>query len=147
MVDTAHGHSQGVLDMVRRLKGALRCRVIAGNVATAEATEALIDAGADAVKVGIGPGSICTTRIVAGAGVPQVTAIFDCVSAAARHDIPVIADGGIQSPATSPRRSPPARDAVMLGCLLAGVDESPATSFSTRASASRSTAAWARSAR
>ena len=97
MVDTAHGHSQHVLDAVRRIKRLSNAvQVIAGNVATAEGAKALIDAGADAIKVGIGPGSICTTRIVAGVGVPQLTAIMDAVEAARDSDIPVIADGGIK---------------------------------------------------
>ena len=98
---------------------------MAGNVATAAATEALIDAGADAVKVGVGPGSICTTRVVAGIGVPQVTAIYECASAAARHGIPIIADGGIQYSGDIAKAIAAGADAVMLGSLLAGVDESP----------------------
>src|SRR5262249_51549604 len=97
VVDTAHGHSRGVIDTVRAVKKKYPAiEVIAGNVAAAEGTLALIDAGADAVKVGIGPGSICTTRVVAGVGVPQITAIADCCRAAERHDVPVIADGGIK---------------------------------------------------
>src|SRR5439155_17426440 len=97
VVDTSHGHSEGVLETVRDLKGRFDVPVIAGNVATAEATEALIDAGADAVKVGMGPGAICTTRVVAGVGVPQVTAIYDCARAAEPHGVPVIGDGGLNS--------------------------------------------------
>src|SRR6185436_13685823 len=97
VVDTAHGHSLGVAEMVRRLKDAHDVEIVAGNIATAEAAEALIDAGADAVKVGVGPSGICTTRVVAGAGVPQVTAIFDCAQIATEHGVPVIADGGITS--------------------------------------------------
>ena len=98
VVDTAHGHSRGVIEMVARIKGLSgEFEVVAGNIATAEAAEALIDAGADAVKVGIGPGSICTTRVVAGVGVPQVTAIHDVAEVASRHGVPVIADGGITS--------------------------------------------------
>ena len=97
VVDTAHGHSSRVLEMVNRIKKqSNRVQVIAGNVATADGTRALIDAGADAVKVGIGPGSICTTRVVAGVGMPQLTAIMDAVEAASRQDVPVIADGGIK---------------------------------------------------
>ena len=97
MVDTAHGHSSRVLEAVRRIKKlSNRVQVIAGNVATAEGTKALIDAGADAVKVGIGPGSICTTRIVAGVGVPQLTAVMDCAKAPRKHGVPIIADGGIK---------------------------------------------------
>ncbi len=125
IVDTAHGHSQGVLEMVRKLKGLCDVELVAGNVATAAATEALIDAGADAVKAGIGPGSICTTRIVAGVGVPQVTAIFDCVSAAAQHDVPVIADGGMTSSGDLAKAIAAGADAVMLGSMLAGTDEAP----------------------
>jgi IMP dehydrogenase len=125
VVDTAHGHSQGVLEMVRKLKGLCDVELVAGNVATAAATEAMIDAGADAVKAGIGPGSICTTRIVAGVGVPQVTAIFDCVSAAARHDVPVIADGGMTSSGDLAKAIAAGADAVMLGSMLAGTDEAP----------------------
>ena len=102
VIDTAHGHSKGVIDAVRQTKREHpRTQVVAGNVATAEATLALIEAGVDAVKVGIGPGSICTTRIVAGVGVPQVSAIADCAKAAAKHDVPIIADGGIKFSATS----------------------------------------------
>ena len=97
VVDTAHGHSRGVIDAVRAVKKKYpNVDIIAGNVATAEATIALIDAGVDAVKVGIGPGSICTTRVVAGVGVPQITAIADCARAADPHDIPIIADGGLR---------------------------------------------------
>jgi len=96
VVDTAHGHSVSVAQTVEQIKRKYRIEVMAGNVATALATEALIAAGADAVKVGVGPGSICTTRVVAGVGVPQVTAVLDCTRAAARHDVPVVADGGIQ---------------------------------------------------
>jgi IMP dehydrogenase len=126
VVDTAHGHSRAVPEMVRSLKERWpEVQIVAGNVATPEATEALIEAGADAVKVGIGPGSICTTRVVAGTGVPQVTAIFDCAKAAAKHDIPVIADGGMQYSGDMAKAIAAGADAVMLGSLLAGVDESP----------------------
>ena len=125
VVDTSHGHSVGVLEAVRELKGRHDVPVIAGNVATPEATEALIDAGADAVKVGMGPGAICTTRVVAGIGVPQVTAVYDCAGAAARHDVPVIADGGIQFSGDLAKALAAGADTVMLGGLLAGTDESP----------------------
>jgi IMP dehydrogenase len=125
VVDTAHGHSLGVLEMVRRIKARSGVDVIAGNVATAEATGALIDAGADAVKVGIGPGSICTTRVVAGVGVPQVTAIYDCASVAAAHGVPVIGDGGMTSSGDIAKAIAAGADAVMLGSLLAGTDEAP----------------------
>jgi IMP dehydrogenase len=125
VVDTAHGHSQGVVEMVRRLKSRSDIDLIAGNVATAEATEVLIDAGADAVKVGIGPGSICTTRVVAGVGVPQVTAVFDSASAASKHGVPVIADGGMTSSGDIAKAIAAGADTVMLGSMLAGTDEAP----------------------
>ena len=125
IVDTAHGHSLGVIEMVRRIKARACVEVIAGNVATAEATEALIEAGADAVKVGIGPGSICTTRVVAGVGVPQVTAIYDCATVAVKHGIPVIGDGGMTSSGDIAKAIAAGADAVMLGSLLAGTDEAP----------------------
>jgi IMP dehydrogenase len=125
VVDTAHGHSAGVIQMVRRIKDAVSVEVIAGNIATAEATEALIDAGADAVKAGIGPGSICTTRIVAGVGVPQVTAVFDCANVAAPHGVPVIADGGITSSGDIAKAIAAGADALMLGSMLGGTDEAP----------------------
>jgi len=125
VVDTAHGHADSVIQTVARLKRRYSVPVMAGNVATGAATEALIDAGADAVKVGVGPGSICTTRVVAGVGVPQVTAVLDCVAAAARHDVPIISDGGIQYSGDIAKAIAAGADAVMLGSLLAGVDESP----------------------
>jgi IMP dehydrogenase len=125
VVDTAHGHSLAVLDMVKQVKGALPVEVIAGNVATADAVDALVGAGADGVKAGVGPGSICTTRVVAGVGVPQVTATYDCAVAAARHGATVIADGGIQYSGDVPKAIAAGADTVMLGGLLAGVDESP----------------------
>jgi IMP dehydrogenase len=125
VVDTAHGHAVSVLQTVERVKRAHRVEVMAGNVATGSATEALIAAGADAIKVGVGPGSICTTRVVAGVGVPQVTAVLDCARAAARHDVPVIADGGIQYSGDIAKAIAAGAHAVMLGSLLAGVDESP----------------------
>jgi IMP dehydrogenase len=125
VVDTSHGHSQGVLDAVRELKGRFGVPVVAGNVATPEATEALIDAGADAVKVGMGPGAICTTRVVAGIGVPQVTAVYDCAHVASRHEVPLIADGGINFSGDIAKAIASGADTVMLGGLLAGTDESP----------------------
>ena len=101
VIDTAHGHSQGVIDTVRRIRREFPdIELVAGNVATAEATEALIELGVDAVKVGIGAGSICTTRVIAGIGVPMITSIIECAQAAARHDVPIIADGGIRFSAT-----------------------------------------------
>jgi IMP dehydrogenase len=125
VVDTSHGHSQAVVDTVRRLKSLYDVPVVAGNIATAEAAEALCDAGADAVKVGIGPGSICTTRVVAGVGVPQITAVYECARAAARFDVPVIADGGIQFSGDIAKAIAAGAESVMLGSLLAGTDESP----------------------
>jgi IMP dehydrogenase len=125
VVDTAHGHSSGVIDMVAAIKRRWSIDVIAGNIATAAAAEALIEAGADAVKVGVGPGSICTTRVVAGIGVPQITAIMDVARVASRHDVPVVADGGIQYSGDIAKAIAAGADTVMLGSLLAGVDESP----------------------
>jgi len=126
VVDTAHGHSRGVIDMVARIAGLSgEFEVIAGNIATSEAAEALIDAGADGLKVGIGPGSICTTRVVAGVGVPQITAIYDVADAAARHGVPVIADGGITTSGDVAKAIAAGADCVMLGSMLAGTDESP----------------------
>jgi IMP dehydrogenase len=125
IVDTAHGHSQGVLDVVKQIKSSFPVDLVAGNVATAEAVDALVGAGADAVKAGVGPGSICTTRVVAGVGVPQVTAIYDCAVAAARHGVNVIADGGIHYSGDVAKALAAGAHTVMLGGLLAGVDESP----------------------
>ncbi len=126
VVDTAHGQSSKVLETVSRIKKLSNAvQVVAGNVATAEGTKALIDAGADAVKVGIGPGSICTTRIVAGVGVPQLTAIMDAVEEARKQDIPVIADGGIKYSGDMAKALAAGADCVMIGSLLAGTDESP----------------------
>ena len=126
VVDTAHGHSARVLEAVTRAKKLSNSvRIMAGNVATSEGTRALIDAGADAVKVGIGPGSICTTRIVAGVGVPQLAAIMSAVEAARAQDIPVIADGGIKFSGDVAKAIASGASAVMIGSLLAGTDESP----------------------
>ncbi len=125
VVDTAHGHSRAVLEMVRAVKSRFEIEVIAGNIATAEAAEALIEAGADALKVGVGPGSICTTRIVAGVGVPQITAVYECAQVAARYGVPVIADGGVTSSGDVAKALAAGADSVMLGSLLAGVDETP----------------------
>jgi IMP dehydrogenase len=122
VVDTAHGHSSGVIDMVAAIKSEVAVDVIAGNIATAEAARALVDAGADAVKSGIGPGSICTTRVVAGVGVPQVTAVYDVASAV---DVPVIADGGMTTSGDIAKAVAAGADTVMLGSLLAGTDEAP----------------------
>jgi IMP dehydrogenase len=126
VIDTAHGHHQGVLDAVRATKREFAgVRVIAGNVATIEGTEALIDAGADAVKVGIGPGSICTTRVVAGVGVPQISAVSDCARVADRHGIPIVADGGVKHSGDVTKAIAAGASAVMIGSLFAGTDESP----------------------
>ena len=130
VVDTAHGHSQLVLDAVRRIKlHSNAVQVVAGNVATADGTKALIDAGADAVKVGIGPGSICTTRVVAGVGVPQFTALLEAVEVAKKSDVPVISDGGIRYSGDLAKALAAGADCVMLGSLLAGTDESPGEVF------------------
>ncbi|AZR74412.1 IMP dehydrogenase [Anoxybacter fermentans] len=126
VVDTAHGHSLGVLKTVEFLKKKFPdIDIVAGNVATAEAVRDLINAGADAVKVGIGPGSICTTRIIAGVGVPQITAIYDCAEEAKKYNIPVIADGGIKYSGDIVKAIAAGADSVMLGSLLAGTDEAP----------------------
>ena len=125
-IDTAHGHSQGVLDAVKKVKAKYpELQIIAGNVATAEATVALIEAGADCVKVGIGPGSICTTRVVAGVGVPQITAVEDCALAAAPYGVPVIADGGIKYSGDIVKAIGMGASACMMGSMLAGCEESP----------------------
>jgi IMP dehydrogenase len=130
VVDTAHGHSARVLEAVTRIKKlSNRVQVIAGNVATAEGTKALIDAGADAVKVGIGPGSICTTRIVAGVGVPQLTAVIDCAREAAKHGVPIIADGGIKYSGDVVKALAAGASCVMIGSLLAGTDEAPGETY------------------
>ena len=126
VIDTAHGHSKSVLTAVDRIKRASNgVQVIAGNIATKEAALALIDAGADALKVGIGPGSICTTRIVAGVGVPQLTAIMDCVDAARKADVPVIADGGIKFSGDLAKALAAGAECAMIGSLLAGTEEAP----------------------
>ena len=125
VLDTAHGHSQSVLDMARRIKEHWDVELVVGNIATAAAAEALIAAGADAIKVGIGPGSICTTRVVAGVGVPQITAIFDCAEVAHRYGVPVIADGGLSSSGDVAKAIAAGADCVMVGSMLAGTDEAP----------------------
>ncbi len=126
VIDTAHGHTKGVLDAARDTKKRYpNVQLVAGNIATAEATRALIDAGVDAVKVGIGPGSICTTRIVAGVGVPQITAISDCVEVADAHDVPVISDGGIKFSGDVTKALAAGASCVMIGSLFAGTDEAP----------------------
>jgi len=126
VVDTAHGHSESVLEMVRSIKRRYSgTEVVAGNIVTADAAEDLIKAGADAIKVGIGPGSICTTRVVAGVGVPQITAIRACASAANRHDVPLISDGGIKHSGDITKAIAAGAHSVMLGGLFAGTEESP----------------------
>ncbi|WP_427340194.1 IMP dehydrogenase [Caloranaerobacter sp. DY30410] len=126
VIDTAHGHSKGVLEAVSKIKEKFpELQLIAGNVATAEATEDLIKAGADAVKVGIGPGSICTTRVVAGVGVPQITAIYDCAQAAKKYNVPIIGDGGIKYSGDIVKAIAAGADVVMMGSLFAGTEESP----------------------
>lgn len=126
VIDTAHGHSQGVLEAVMRAKSTFSgVEIIAGNIATAAAAEALIKAGADGIKVGIGPGSICTTRVVAGVGVPQITAIMDCARVAHKHGVPVIADGGIKFSGDLPKAITAGADVIMIGSLFAGTEESP----------------------
>ncbi len=125
-VDTAHGHSKGVIGMVREIKKKYpEIQLIAGNVGTEEGTVELIKAGVDGVKVGIGPGSICTTRIVAGVGIPQITAVMECSAAAAKYDIPVVADGGIKQTGDIAKAIAAGADSVMIGNLFAGVEESP----------------------
>src|SRR5690242_166363 len=127
VVDTSHGHSRMVIDSVAKLVRSFGARVqfVAGNVATGEATAALIEAGVNAVKAGVGPGAICTTRVVAGVGVPQITAIFDCAQAAAKSGVPIIGDGGIQYSGDIAKAIAAGADSVMMGSLLAGVEESP----------------------
>jgi len=125
VVDTAHGHSRSVLEMVARVKSTVSVDVIGGNIATADAAQALIDAGADAVKCGVGPGSICTTRVVAGVGVPQVTAVYEAAQVAHRAGVPVISDGGAQYSGDIAKAIAAGADTVMLGSLLAGCEETP----------------------
>lgn len=126
VIDTAHGHSSRVIEAVRKVKENFpEIEIIAGNIATSEAAKALIDAGVDAIKVGIGPGSICTTRVVTGAGVPQITAIFDCVNAAKGTGVPVIADGGIKYSGDVAKAIVAGADSVMIGSLFAGTEEAP----------------------
>ncbi|MBT6830439.1 MAG: IMP dehydrogenase [Rhodospirillaceae bacterium] len=130
VVDTAHGHSEGVLHAVEAVKKlSNRAQVLAGNVATGDGAKALIDAGVDAVKVGIGPGSICTTRMVAGVGVPQLTALIDCIEVAQKHDIPVVADGGIKFSGDLAKAIGAGASCAMIGSLFAGTEESPGEVF------------------
>jgi IMP dehydrogenase len=130
VLDSAHGHSQGVLDAVAKVRSSFPdLQIIAGNVATAEGTEALIKAGANCVKVGVGPGSICTTRIVAGVGVPQMTAIKNAVAAASKYDVPIISDGGIKHSGELAKAIGAGAHAIMIGSLFAGTDETPGETF------------------
>jgi len=125
VVDTAHGHSQNVIDTVKKIKAEYDIDVIAGNIATTEAAEDLIAAGANAVKVGIGPGAICTTRIISGVGMPQVSAIINCAKVAQKHNIPVIADGGVRQSGDISKAIAAGASSVMIGSLFAGLKESP----------------------
>lgn len=125
VLDSAHGHSQGIIDTLKRLKAELDVDVIAGNIATSEAAKALIEAGADAIKVGIGPGSICTTRIVAGVGVPQISAIDECAGVGHKYGVPVIADGGIKYSGDVAKALAVGASCIMAGSILAGTEESP----------------------
>ena len=126
VLDSAHGHEQHVIEAVKRVKALYPdIQLIAGNVATADATRALIEAGADCVKIGIGPGSICTTRVVAGIGVPQITAVYDAACVAAQYDVPIIADGGVKYSGDIAKAIAAGASVVMLGSLLAGCEESP----------------------
>ena len=129
VIDSAHGHSANIINGIKLIKEKYRdIPIIAGNVATAEGTRDLIEAGADAVKVGIGPGSICTTRVVAGIGVPQITAIYDCSGVAKQYGIPIIADGGVKYSGDVVKAIAAGADTVMLGNLFAGTEESPGES-------------------
>lgn len=125
VIDSAHGHSRGILDMIAKVKSNINVDVVGGNVATRDGAQALIDAGADGIKVGVGPGSICTTRVVAGVGVPQVTAIYEAAKAANAAGVPLIGDGGLQFSGDIAKAIAAGADTVMLGSLLAGCEESP----------------------
>jgi len=126
VIDTAHGHSKGVIDMVRKIRSHhSKVEIIAGNISTADGAKALIDAGADAVKVGMGPGAICTTRVVAGVGMPQITAVMNCAEVCGKHEIPLISDGGITQTGDIPKAIAAGADTVMIGNLFAGTEESP----------------------
>jgi IMP dehydrogenase len=143
VIDTSHGHSKGVLDAIRDTKRQFpQCQLIAGNVATAEGAKALIEAGGDAVKIGVGPGSICTTRVIAGVGVPQMTAIREAFAVGARHGIPIVADGGIKFSGDITKALAAGAHTVMIGGLFAGTEESPGKPFSFKAGAIRYIAGW-----
>jgi len=128
VLDSAHGHSKGILNCVKRIKRHLNCQLMAGNIATADGTLALIDAGVDAVKVGIGAGSICTTRVIAGIGVPQITAVYDAACAARKYNIPIVTDGGIQYSGDIVKALAAGADVAMIGSLFAGCEEAPGDS-------------------
>lgn len=143
VVDTAHGHSKKVLDTVTEIKRRYPdLEIIAGNVATGEATKALIKAGADAVKVGIGPGSICTTRIVAGIGVPQLSAIMECAKMAKEYDTPIIADGGVRYSGDIVKALAAGAQTVMLGSIFAGTEESPGETVLYQGGSTKYTGGW-----
>lgn len=142
-VDTAHGHSAGVIQMVKKIKTKYpSIQIIAGNIATADAAKALIDAGADGLKVGIGPGSICTTRIIAGVGVPQLTAVMDVAEYAGKLGVPVIADGGIKQTGDIAKAIAAGADCVMVGNMLAGHEESPGEKVIFEGRALKYTEVW-----
>ncbi len=148
VIDTAHGHSKGVIETVRAVRNEYpTLTIVAGNVATGQATRDLIEAGASVVKVGIGPGSICTTRVVAGIGVPQITAIHDCAQVAREYNIPIIADGGIKYSGDLPKAIGAGASVIMIGSLFAGTEESPANLRFSKVVVSRYIAEWDRSAR
>ena len=130
VVDIAHGHSDLAMNAVKRIKNRFETEVIAGNIATAKGTQDLIDAGADAIKIGIGPGSICTTRIISGSGVPQLSAIMDCATVSRKRKIPLIADGGIKTSGDITKALAAGASTVMLGNILAGTEESPGITVS-----------------
>ncbi len=143
VIDSAHGHSKNILEAVKKIKAAYPdLQVIAGNVATGAATKALIEAGADAVKVGIGPGSICTTRVVAGIGVPQITAVMDCYEVANEYGVPIIADGGIKYSGDMTKAIAAGANVCMMGSIFAGCDEAREPSSFIREENTRYIVAW-----
>jgi len=146
IVDCAHGHNMKVVDAVKNIKGSVKADVIAGNIATAKAAKALVAANVDGIKVGIGPGSICTTRIVAGTGVPQITAITEVADVASKAGVPIIADGGVRYSGDVAKAIAAGADTVMMGSMFAGTDEAPGKVITIKAGATSSTAAWDRSA-
>jgi len=143
VIDTAHGHSRRVLEAIVQIKKMFpRIDVVAGNIATEEAAKAMVDRGVDAIKVGMGPGSICTTRVVTGAGVPQITAIEACYKVSREYGVPLIADGGIKYSGDVTKALAAGATSVMIGSLFAGTDEAPASRSCSRDAATRCTAAW-----